>query len=328
MDKGIIEYYVKSLARLRRRATKGRGPSPHKPVLLLSVIEIGGIRKNEIRCTKELNEVFCQYKSGLTKWEFEPWTDIAAPFFHLKNDKDKAKGPFWHLHAKPRREKELIDLPGVGHITPIETLVSHASFDEELFGILADEAGRKTTWKALMVKYFPDRRRNFGPVSPSSRETQTDKRKLLDSTSEKFTLRKPKRQMSERQVLVREAGFREAIMELYDLKCAACGLRIGTLDGRSATQAAHIMPYKDSYNNDPGNGISLCPLHHWAFDTGLYSFTDKYEVIVSKTLSNQNDADGLIIKLRNGKLALPQQKEYRPDREAIEWHRDFVFRRN
>ena len=333
MDKDITEYYMDRLTRLRRRSTKGLGKSPHKPVLLLSVIEmiqIGRIRKNEIRCTKELDDVFCKRMVELTEWAFDPWTDIAAPFFHLKNDEDEEKDekPFWHLHSKPGREKELSAIEGVGHITPIETLVSHASLDKELFDILSDEVGRTKIRQALMGEYFPGRRRNFETVSGSSRETQTYKRKLLKATSEEFKEKKPKRRMSERQVLVREAGFREAIMELYDSKCAACGLRIVTSDGRSATQAAHIIPYKHSFNNDPRNGISLCPLHHWAFDAGLFSLTDKHQMIVSETLSMQHDADGLITKLGNRTLVVPREKKHRPEKKAMKWHRDFVLRRN
>ena len=68
---------------------------------------------------------------------------------------------------------------------------------------------------------------------------------------------------------IRSAGFCRAIMQVYAYTCAVCELNIRALSGESVTDAAHIIPFSVSYNDDIQNGISLCKSHHWAFDIGL-----------------------------------------------------------
>ena len=91
---------------------------------------------------------------------------------------------------------------------------------------------------------------------------------------------------------IRRAGFRQAIMRLYDYTCAVCRLRIVTMDGESATDAAHIIPFHISQSNDDvRNGVSLCKLHHWAFDKGLISLNKTYQgPIVSPLMSDRPTA--------------------------------------
>ena len=40
-------------------------------------------------------------------------------------------------------------------------------------------------------------------------------------------------------------------------------------------------PCKSTGPDDPRNGLSLCPRHHWAFDAGLFTVTDGRSVRVS-----------------------------------------------
>ena len=42
-----------------------------------------------------------------------------------------------------------------------------------------------------------------------------------------------------------------------------------TIDGHTAVDAAHIIPWSISHNDDPRNGLALCKLCHWSFDEGL-----------------------------------------------------------
>ncbi|MGI8668461.1 MAG: HNH endonuclease [Aridibacter sp.] len=68
------------------------------------------------------------------------------------------------------------------------------------------------------------------------------------------------------------------VMRLYDYTCAACHYRIVTLSGESAVDAAHIFPFSQSRDDSIGNGISLCKLHHWSFDRGLFAIEDDYKI--------------------------------------------------
>jgi putative restriction endonuclease len=53
------------------------------------------------------------------------------------------------------------------------------------------------------------------------------------------------------QALVRDQGFRRAVVRIYDHRCAFCGLRLLTSDGRTVVDAAHIVPWSASHDDDP-----------------------------------------------------------------------------
>ena len=128
------------------------------------------------------------------------------------------------------------------------------------------------------------------------------------------------------EVPIRSAGFRRAIMKTYDWTCAVCELNIRALRGESVTDAAHIIPFSVSYNDDIRNGMSLCKLHHWAFDTGLISLDDDYQVIVSPLMSEQGPTDGMLTQLRDKRIWTPEDDRHHPDKGAVEWHRMKVLR--
>ena len=68
---------------------------------------------------------------------------------------------------------------------------------------------------------------------------------------------------------MRDQGFRRAVVTAYTHRCAFCGIRMRTIDGHTAVDAAHIIPWSLSHNDDPRNGLALCKLCHWSFDEGL-----------------------------------------------------------
>jgi hypothetical protein len=84
-------------------------------------------------------------------------------------------------------------------------------------------------------------------------------------------------------------------MRLYDYTCSACRLRIITPDGRSAVDAAHIIPFSESYDDGIGNGLALCKLHHWAFDAGLLSLTDRHRLLIYNSFAERVHA-GLLLR--------------------------------
>src|SRR3546814_15962955 len=52
-------------------------------------------------------------------------------------------------------------------------------------------------------------------------------------------------------------------------RCAMCGGGATAPDGRSEIEAAHVIPRGMAGADDVRNGLSLCRLHHWAFDNML-----------------------------------------------------------
>lgn len=124
---------------------------------------------------------------------------------------------------------------------------------------------------------------------------------------------------------IREPGFRRTIMRIYDYTCAVCELQILTLNGESVTEAAHIIPFSKSNNDDVRNGISLCKLHHWAFDRFLFSVDTSYKVVVSELMTEQGPTEWKLSTLQGKAILLPKEKELYPAQEALAWHRAKVL---
>ena len=100
-------------------------------------------------------------------------------------------------------------------------------------------------------------------------------------------------------------------------------------------EAAHIVPYKYKGKDDIWNGLSLCRFHHWAFDVGWYGFNEEFKIITSSYLSELPTSMGrvwdfdLIRTLFNNdlKIHFPIQKEFWPDINAIQWHRENILQK-
>jgi len=139
--------------------------------------------------------------------------------------------------------------------------------------------------------------------------------------------------------VVRDRGFRLAVTEAYNFKCAACGLKICAPHSLTwEVQAAHIAPNYLRGKDDIWNGIALCRLHHWAFDVGWFAVLDDYRIQFSDKLSQLPEDFGRIaekdvIRQHLGKptqLFLPENVHLYPHLDALRWHRKHVFscRRN
>jgi hypothetical protein len=137
-----------------------------------------------------------------------------------------------------------------------------------------------------------------------------------------------------RETGVRLRGFRQAVIEVYDFRCAVCGLKINSPDWLCwEVEAAHIVPHGSFGRDDLFNGIALCRFHHWAFDVGWFALLDNYKIQVSSKLSQlPSDFDRVgdyefvrsLTKNRAG-IRLPEKREIYPHVNSMRWHRQFVF---
>jgi len=119
-----------------------------------------------------------------------------------------------------------------------------------------------------------------------------------------------------------QRGFREKVLSAYNDQCALCRLR-----HRELLDAAHIIP-----DNEPDgepvikNGISLCKLHHAAFDKFFLGIRPDGIVIVRHDVLLESDGPMLrhgLQGLHNKKILLPRKNEFRPSPDLLErrWHR-------
>ena len=304
--------------------------APHKPFFLLIIIEMlesGELFKNRIpfREIKERKPFFADliavFNSGNTK-NWQP--SIHNPFFHLKTN------GFWHLEPP-----ELQSSPA--GTTPTESYLRNANatakLDEGLFLLFIMPEYREILRQTLIRTYFSNIRHEIEQVIEEYRTLSREhiagdiegySQQLIQAVEHPFSMQKDVASL-QTETPVRSAGFRKAIMEIYDHTCVVCELNIRASSGENVTDAAHIIPFSVSYNDDIRNGMSLCKSHHWAFDTGLISVNEAYEVIVSRSMTEQGPIASMLTELRNKPIWLPNEPEHRPAQDALTWHREKVM---
>lgn len=127
----------------------------------------------------------------------------------------------------------------------------------------------------------------------------------------------------ERRYVVREVKqrihqgqFRGVVLPAYRDRCAICRLReVRLLD------AAHIVPdVEEAGEPVVSNGLSLCSIHHRAFDEDLVGIAPNLRVHVSPRLLE--DEDGPMLEVLKGfhgaTIETPARRAWRPDPERLE----------
>jgi putative restriction endonuclease len=119
----------------------------------------------------------------------------------------------------------------------------------------------------------------------------------------------------ETKVRLHQARFRGRVVPAYRNQCAICRLKeLRLLD------AAHIVGDAEQLG-EPAvtNGLSLCSIHHRAFDHDLVGVSPDYEVRVSGRLLADDDGPMLdVLKACHRQpLSVPRVVTSRPDRELL-----------
>lgn len=119
----------------------------------------------------------------------------------------------------------------------------------------------------------------------------------------------------ETRVRRHQRRFRGRILVAYSSRCAICRLKeVRLLD------AAHIVSDLEEHGEPlVSNGLSLCSIHHRAFDEDLVGVSPDYEIRVSQRLLE--DEDGPMLELlkafHSRAIELPSRQGWRPDRERL-----------
>ena len=313
-----IEKYVRLFGKLRTDKNSQRWTAqthfraPHKPLLLLAVIDRfadGELTQNLIQPTPELAQDFLIY------WKRVMPPSAAAsyvlPFFHLQGD------GFWHLRAVEGKADTLSATKQMKYASQLVGMVQGAMLDAELYDVLCTAEGRAVLSQVLIDTYFVEELR---PLVREQSEINTQARTycrqlLAHDTSHGSALPRA----------ARKQGFRRAVVWAYERRCSFCGIRLITPDGRVVVDAAHIIPWKVTHNDDPQNGLALCKLCHWTFDEGLVTVTSAYLLKGSEQLRFQPNLPAQIISLTDRLILKPDNPSYWPDAEAFAWHREHRF---
>ena len=309
-----IRYYAKQFSALR--VDRSRGIAPHKPLLLLAVIELieqGIIPQNRIFLSPDLIAEFIKYWSQLGTQNHN--SDIALPFFHLTSDK------FWHLKPNPNFEVVISSHIKVKTIRAIQNAVQYAYLDDELFAFLQNESTRKELVAILIQTWFSDKSHQVEQLFQTNAFEELQSR-LLESGGEVY---KPDVVEDEATNIVRDAAFRRNIIAVYHYKCAFCRLQIVSTLGQNIVDGAHIKPFSKFYDDRIENGLSLCKNHHWAFDRGWFSVNDNYQVLLSPDLKEESPYAEPLSFFQGKPILLPQKEQFFPSLESLAWHRENVF---
>src|SRR6056297_2556048 len=292
--------------------------APNKPLLLLSIIDLiqeGMVSPELIQLTPDLCDIFARFWSLCMPPHRKG--DIALPFLHLKSE------GFWHLIPRPGKEEILDNIKEPGSITNLKNIALGSRLDKELSFLVTDPISRDDLRLTLIRTYFSP------PIQKKIVEQS-----LINSQALKYSeeLLSPKRVASpkiEEPKLhpFRNQGFRRAVVTAYDHRCALCGIRMQTVQGHTVVDAAHIIPWSETHNDDPCNGLALCKLCHWAFDEGLMTVSGKYQVITSHQISITPNFPAHLQALSGRGMILPQKDIYNPDLESLKWHRTKVYKR-
>jgi HNH endonuclease len=124
----------------------------------------------------------------------------------------------------------------------------------------------------------------------------------------------------------RDAAFRSIVLSNYDYTCAVTGQRFKSPHHFEA-DGAHIIGKDVRGTDDPRNGVALSRSAHWAFDRGIFTISDQYEVLVNPRISNANVSKFPALEIDRRKVLLPEDELYWPHPDALAWHKQEVFDR-
>lgn len=119
------------------------------------------------------------------------------------------------------------------------------------------------------------------------------------------------------RVRLHQRPFRAAVLRAYRTSCAVCSFRHSDL-----LDAAHIQ--EDALGGRPviTNGLTLCKMHHAAYDRKILGITPNYEVRINAEVLEEVDGPMLRhgIQEFHGKklMVLPERPGQRPDRRLLE----------
>jgi len=280
------------------RAKHGR--APHKPLLLLVILELAEKRElpsDTLVLTAELAYRFDTYWTVVRHRRTQP-PDVRMPFHHLTNDR------VWTA------------LTADGSKSPHRTVTTHVQLNPEFVACVCDPAFREQARRILVATYFEPAERNalyhlLGMAVPSDDEIARD-----------ASFESP----DDARLAGREARFRLDIVPTYNYTCALTGYRVTTIGQGTIVDAAHIHEFSDSRNNHLTNGMALCKNAHWLFDAGLWSVADDYRILVAKDAFSEDSPDQKPLGDYHGRpLRLPKDQSLWPAPNHLAWHRKHKF---
>jgi putative restriction endonuclease len=299
------------------------GGAPHKPILLLAILELvrkGEIRSNRIAITPEL---VLEFKSIWSKLVITPHIpNFALPFYHMGSE------PFWKLVTYSGMNIPVTSSNSIRSLNALKESIAFAELDATVFALMQDSIQLAIMEKALLDQYFPETKNRFHNYESglfSELETQILRddaviyRKRINELKETLS-----KEEFEEEIFVRGGMFKREVPKIYGYQCAISEMRIESSTNAQMVDACHIIPFALSKDDTITNGIALSPNLHRAYDRGLITITENYLVKVSPAIS-ENDSPYSLGQFDGKQILLPKNTLHHPSIENLLWHHRECF---
>lgn len=120
-----------------------------------------------------------------------------------------------------------------------------------------------------------------------------------------------------------QAGFKASLLDAYGGRCAVTDSKITPI-----LEAAHIRPYASGGRHEISNGLLLRSDVHKLYDGGYLGVDVNHRLRVSPRLRTDfgNGTEFYHRETAGTVIALPSRSQDHPDRDALVWHMDTVFK--
>ena len=310
MNNIALKKYINKFQKIR--TDNKNGEAPHKPVSLITLIEL--IQKqetptNQIFLSPELVALYKDNWSILVTTDHSP--NFLLPFFHLKGN------GFYRTILKDGTEQKSL----IRNFEYLSEVIQYSCFNEDLFELLIQPETSSILLKTILDRYFSDtKERYFKKHKISESYLNRIEKDFKESNVYLYN------ENDDTEKFLRGALFKRLVPKTYEYKCAITGMKVITMQDYNMIDACHIIPFNISKDDTVSNGISLCPNLHRAFDRGMISLDDTFTVIVSESFSEDETNNYSLRKLKGSKILLPFDKKLYPSLDKIRWHREKVFK--
>ena len=319
MPTKTLSYYCSKFESLRRDFKNGG--APHKPILLISLIQAyqnGLYTTSEIQILPELVGLFKSNWQALVETNHQCL--FTLPFYHMGTE------PFWELVPNRGCELWIKSKSPMRSFSNLIIAVNYARIDEDLKDLLLKKEESDILLHILLDKYFP--KANAAALLKHEYGYLTDiKTQILQESRKAYQERLTQIQKElddegfQEEIFVRGGVFKKEVPKIYNYTCCISGLRIDAGDNISMVDACHIIPFSESFNDTISNGLSLCPNLHRALDRGLISINNDFKVIVNKNFSEPFRSAYNIRQFEGKQLLLPTKEHHFPSFESLAHHR-------
>lgn len=304
---------------------------PCKPLLILSVLDMaanGAIQRNFVEPSFELAVTYNRYWDVGAKSDVD--NNLAITFLDLENDgiwkmadqdapADQQNDTFWKTNGHEVLAGLVID-----NMRKLQKNFIGAEINGDIAPLLHETETRRVLREKIITTYFSaDLHENLMDVALINRATVIYSKELLSGAPVPSIKTGRSEKLNRR---ISQLGFNSAIVDLYDHRCAICGIKLMTPEGHTAVTATHIVPWQVSRNDHPSNGVALCKICHWSFNNGLLGIGKNHEVIIPTAIRLNGNLPGHLLIFKGRNVTKPKQKKFHPSAEGLKWHRDNILR--